>query len=82
MFVESAPRRMDFPFSTYLTIKKNDPPSRHMTGADRYHACLALQLGKDWNNRAGYAVDVAITRISPGHHQPTKTAFRVTHQGH
>ncbi|MCZ6897378.1 MAG: hypothetical protein O7D95_01525, partial [Betaproteobacteria bacterium] len=68
MFVESAPRRMDFPFFPHILLsKKNDPPSRHMTGADRYHACLALQLGKDWNNRTGYAVDVAITRISPGH---------------
>ena len=62
MFVESAPRRMDFPFFPHILLsKKTDPPSRHMTGADRYHACLALQLGKDWNNRTMYAVDVAIT---------------------
>jgi len=57
-------------------------PVHNDGGADRCYACLALELGKDWNNRTMYAVDVAITRIGPGHHQPTKTAFRIAHQGH
>ena len=82
MFVESAPRHMDFPFFPHILLSKKTIRPRHMTGADRYHACLALQLGKDWNNRTMYAVDVAITRIGPGYQQPTKTAFRIAHQGH
>jgi len=61
------------------TIKKNRStiPS-YDGGADRCYACLALELGKDRNNRTGYAVDVTITRIAPGHQQPTKAAFRIS----
>ncbi len=65
------------------TIKKTDPPSRHHTDGGRIGVMrLPLELSKDRNNRTGYAVDVAITRIGPGHQQPTKTAFRIAQQGH
>ncbi len=72
---------LDTPGNYFFATKKPIHP-RQMTGVDRYHACLALQLGKDWNHRTMYAVDVAITRISPGHQQSTKTTFRITHKGH
>jgi len=69
-------------YNPYHQKNRSTIPSYDDGGADRGYACLALELGKDRNNRAGYAVDVTITRIAPGHQQPTKAAFRVAHQGH
>ena len=55
-------------------------PGSFPLGASRSFLCL--QLGEDRYDCTGYAVDVAIASIVPGHEQSAKAAFRVTQERH
>src|SRR6188768_728623 len=43
---------------------------------------VCLELGEDRYDRTGYAVDVAIASIVPGHEQAAKPAFRIAQERH
>src|SRR5688500_16266679 len=49
---------------------------------ERARKLPVLQLGEDRYDCTGYAVDVAIASIVPGHDQSAKAAFRVTQERH